>query len=46
MRQRVEALDGGLKAGPRPGGGFEVAAWLPAPEPAGVPEGRVPEVGP
>lgn len=36
MRQRAAAAGGTLRAGPRPGGGFEVAARLPvpAPEPA------------
>jgi signal transduction histidine kinase len=29
MRQRAAALGGGLEAGPRPGGGFRVAARLP-----------------
>jgi signal transduction histidine kinase len=29
MRQRATALGGGLEAGPRPGGGFRVAARLP-----------------
>jgi signal transduction histidine kinase len=29
MRQRAAALGGGLEAGPRPEGGFRVAAWLP-----------------
>ncbi|WP_328605198.1 histidine kinase [Amycolatopsis sp. NBC_00345] len=32
MRRRVEDLDGRLAAGPRDGGGFQVVAWLPAPE--------------
>jgi signal transduction histidine kinase len=34
MRERVALLDGELKAGRRPGGGFEVRAWLPLREPA------------
>jgi len=34
MRRRVEELDGRLEAGPREGGGFQVAAWLPVPEAA------------
>ncbi len=29
MRSRAEALGGTLEAGPRPGGGFRVRAWLP-----------------
>ena len=29
MRERVSLLGGELKAGKRPGGGFEVRAWLP-----------------
>jgi len=29
MRERATALGGWLDAGPRPGGGFRVAAWLP-----------------
>jgi signal transduction histidine kinase len=29
MRERVAALSGELEAGPRPGGGFRVRAWLP-----------------
>jgi signal transduction histidine kinase len=38
MTERAAALGGGLTAGPRPGGGFAVTAWLPVPagaEPAG-----------
>ena len=31
MRERVAALGGWLSAGARPGGGFRVLAWLPAP---------------
>ena len=34
MRERVEALGGELVAGPRPQGGFSVAARLPLPRPA------------
>jgi signal transduction histidine kinase len=30
MRERVTALGGRLHAGPRPGGGFQVRAELPA----------------
>ncbi|KOU26896.1 hypothetical protein ADK51_13655 [Streptomyces sp. WM6368] len=37
MRERVGLLHGHLSAGPRPGGGFRVAARLPLPAPAGVP---------
>ncbi|MFE3142199.1 sensor histidine kinase [Streptomyces scopuliridis] len=37
MRERVGLLHGHLSAGPRPEGGFRVAARLPLPEPAGVP---------
>jgi signal transduction histidine kinase len=29
MRERVALLDGHLRAGPRPGGGFEVHAMIP-----------------
>ena len=29
MTERASALGGTLKAGPRPGGGFQVRAWLP-----------------
>ncbi|MFJ1546099.1 histidine kinase [Streptomyces sp. NPDC088246] len=36
MRERVGLLHGHLSAGPRPEGGFRVAARLPLPEPAGV----------
>lgn len=32
MRRRVEAIDGALAAGPRPGGGFRVEARLPVTE--------------
>ncbi|MFJ9032059.1 sensor histidine kinase [Streptomyces sp. NPDC102274] len=37
MRERVSLLHGHLSAGPRPKGGFRVAARLPLPEPVGVP---------
>jgi signal transduction histidine kinase len=37
MRERVHLLHGHLSAGPRPEGGFRVAARLPLPEPVGVP---------
>ncbi|MFB7907721.1 sensor histidine kinase [Kitasatospora sp. NPDC056076] len=47
MRERVALLDGEFSAGPRPGGGFRVAALLPLPAvPAGSPEPTPPEVGP
>jgi signal transduction histidine kinase len=31
MRERAAAFGGTLKAGPRPGGGYQVAAFIPAP---------------
>jgi signal transduction histidine kinase len=34
MRERAALLDGDFSAGPRPGGGFRVAARLPVPAPA------------
>ncbi|HEX6522030.1 MAG TPA: histidine kinase [Streptosporangiaceae bacterium] len=34
MRERVAVFGGDLRAGPRPGGGFTVCAWLPIGEPA------------
>jgi signal transduction histidine kinase len=37
MRERVGLLNGHLSTGPRPEGGFRVAARLPLPEPVGVP---------
>ncbi|WP_223279898.1 sensor histidine kinase [Streptomyces sp. SDr-06] len=37
MRERVGLLGGHLSAGPRPEGGFQVAARLPLPAPVGVP---------
>ncbi|MEU9027055.1 sensor histidine kinase [Streptomyces sp. NPDC048383] len=37
MRERVALLHGRLIAGPRPEGGFRVAARLPLPDPSGVP---------
>ncbi|WP_331743570.1 sensor histidine kinase (plasmid) [Streptomyces sp. NBC_01136] len=37
MRERVGLLHGRLSAGPRPEGGFRVAARLPLPRPIGVP---------
>jgi signal transduction histidine kinase len=36
MRQRAEALGGTLSAGPRPGGGFRVAATLPTGSTGGI----------
>jgi signal transduction histidine kinase len=33
MRERVALFGGDLRAGPRPGGGFTVCAWLPIGEP-------------
>jgi signal transduction histidine kinase len=35
MRERTAALGGSLEAGPRPGGGWRVHAWLPVSDPAG-----------
>lgn len=37
MRERVALLNGRISAGPRPEGGFRVAARLPLPDPVGVP---------
>ncbi|MGZ2356641.1 sensor histidine kinase [Streptomyces sp. 372A] len=37
MRERVALLHGCISAGPRPEGGFRVAARLPLPEPLGIP---------
>ena len=34
MRERAALFGGDLRAGPRPGGGFTVCAWLPIREPA------------
>ncbi|WP_460062653.1 sensor histidine kinase [Streptomyces sp. YKOK-I1] len=50
MRERAHAVGGDLRAGPRPGGGFEVATALPlhslAPEEEqGAPEHTAPESG-
>ncbi len=35
MRERAAAFGGRLQAGPWPGGGFVVQAWLPISGPAG-----------
>ncbi|UGQ13725.1 sensor histidine kinase [Yinghuangia sp. ASG 101] len=45
MRERAHAIGGDLRAGPRPGGGFEVAAALPFQprSPADAPAGDRPE---
>jgi hypothetical protein len=37
MRERVALLHGEFSAGPRPEGGFRVAARLPLPEPVAAP---------
>ncbi|HEX3491182.1 MAG TPA: histidine kinase [Streptosporangiaceae bacterium] len=42
MTERATALGGTLRAGPRPGGGFQVRAWLPLAEDR-LPEDRLPE---
>ena len=34
MRERAALLGGDFLAGPRPGGGFRIAVWLPLPAPA------------
>ena len=34
MRERAALLGGDFSAGPRPGGGFRIAVWLPLPAPA------------
>jgi signal transduction histidine kinase len=33
MRERAALFDGSLKAGPRPGGGYQVLATIPLPAP-------------
>ena len=38
MRERVEALGGTLRAGPRPGAGWSVRATLPVPRSKALPE--------
>jgi signal transduction histidine kinase len=40
MRERLTALGGELRTGPRPGGGFQVTARLPLPVPAPVQAGE------
>ncbi|WBP86617.1 sensor histidine kinase [Kitasatospora cathayae] len=46
MRERVALLHGEFSAGPRPGGGFRVAARLPIPKAPEAPEDpEAPEVG-
>ena len=35
MRERVSLLGGEFSAGPLPGYGFQVSAWIPLPAPAG-----------
>ncbi|QGN47697.1 sensor histidine kinase [Micromonospora sp. WMMC415] len=45
MRERVAMAGGRFRAGPRPEGGFRVAAWLPVPPTAGEPVGSRPGTG-
>ena len=45
MRERAELLGGMLHAGPEPGGGFTVTAWLPAGQGSGRP-GEADSAGP
>jgi signal transduction histidine kinase len=45
MRERAELLGGTLHAGPGPGGGFTVTAWLPAGQGSGRP-GEADSAGP
>jgi signal transduction histidine kinase len=42
MTERATALGGTLQAGPRPGGGFQVRAWLPLREPEAPSQPSVP----
>ena len=42
MTERATALGGTLQAGPRPGGGFQVRAWLPLREPEVPPDSQAP----
>jgi signal transduction histidine kinase len=45
MRERVAAIGGALHAGPRPGGGFRVAATLPTFTPTSAPASTAPLPG-
>jgi signal transduction histidine kinase len=46
MTERATALGGTLQAGPRPGGGFQVRAWLPLREPDAPSQPSEPEEQP